>query len=57
LFLVLGEWAGAEPKALVTESLSMVIRREDFRIRESIYNKPLVKRRLSSDEPNNFSQP
>jgi len=38
-FLALaGEWAGGEPQALVTESLSIVIRREDFRIRESIYN-------------------
>ena len=39
MFLALaGEWAGGEPQALVTESLSIVIRREDFRIRESNHN-------------------
>jgi len=39
LFLALaGEWAGGEPQSSVPESLSIVIRREDFRTRESIYN-------------------
>jgi len=39
LFLALaGYWAGGEPQAWVPESLSIVIRREDFRIRESVYN-------------------